>query len=183
MSDGGGGAALLAVLTSLCSNFSFYFKQFGLVASLPSCWVFIVRKIIGNICTDVLAPKLITGTFTQGTARAPAPSLSASQRNQPTALGLGQEAQAELGSRRTEVPQACQRQVSSRVGECGCLCSKDSRSSPGSTEQACPSRGKPPEPFLIPSSLVDPEFVSEGRDAKGEGCVEDGVGRGEEPID
>lgn len=57
--------------TSLCSNFSFYFKQFGLVASLPSCWVFIVRKIIGNICTDVPALQLITGTFTQGTAPAP----------------------------------------------------------------------------------------------------------------
>lgn len=127
--------------------------------------MFIVKKIIGNICTDVLAPQLITGTFTQGTA--PAPSLSASQRNQPTALGLGQEAQAELGTRRTEVPQACQRQVSSRVGECGCLRSKDSRSSSGSTEQARLSRGKPPEPFLIPSSLVDPEFVSEGRDRKG----------------
>lgn len=151
------GAALLAASTSLCSNFSFYFKQFGLVASLPSCWVFIVRKIIGNICTDVLAPQLITGTFTQGTA--PAPSLSASQRNQPTALGLGQEAQAELGSRRIEVPQACQRQVSSRVGECGCQHSKDSRSSLGSKEQAGPSRGGA-------SSLVDPEFVSEGRDGR-----------------
>lgn len=58
---------LPAALTSLCSNFGFYFKQFGLVASLPSCWVFIVRKIIGNICTDVLALQLVTGTYTQGT--------------------------------------------------------------------------------------------------------------------
>lgn len=65
---------LPAAPTSLCSNFSFYFEQFGLVASLPSCWVFIVRKIIGNICTDVLALQLVTGTFTQGTL--PAPSLS-----------------------------------------------------------------------------------------------------------
>jgi hypothetical protein len=69
--DGGGGGA--SRQTSLCSNFGFYFKQFGLVASLPSCWVFIVRKIIGNICTDVPALQLITGTFTQGTAPAPAP--------------------------------------------------------------------------------------------------------------
>lgn len=66
--------ALLVAPTSLCSNFRFYFKQFGLVASLPSCWVFIVRKIIGNICTDVLARQLIKGTFTQGAL--PAPSLS-----------------------------------------------------------------------------------------------------------
>lgn len=66
--------ALPVALTSLCSNFSFYFKQFGLVASLPSCWVFIVRKIIGNIFTDVLALQLIKGTFTQGTP--PATSLS-----------------------------------------------------------------------------------------------------------
>lgn len=65
---------LLVAPTSLCSNFGFYFKQFGLVASLPSCWVFIVRKIIGNICTDVLAWQLIKGTFTQGTL--PATSLS-----------------------------------------------------------------------------------------------------------
>jgi hypothetical protein len=63
--------ALLAAPTSLCSNFGFYFKQFGLVASLPSCWVFIVGKIIGNICTDVLALQLITGTFTQGALPAP----------------------------------------------------------------------------------------------------------------
>jgi hypothetical protein len=64
------------------------------------------------------------------------------------------------------VPQACQRQDSSRVGESGCLCSKDSRTSPGSTQQALPRRRKPPEPFLTPSSLVDPEFVSEGRDGR-----------------
>lgn len=180
---GWGEAALLAALTSLCSNFSFYFKQFGLVASLPSCWVFIVRKIIGNICTDVLALQLITGTFTQGTAPAPAPSLSASQRNQPTALGLGQEAKAELGSRRTEVPQACQRQDSSRVRECGCLCSKDSRTSPGSTEQALPSRGKTPEPFRIPSSLVDPEFVYEDRDGREKAVWRMGWEQGGKPID
>lgn len=66
------GPALPAGPASLCSNFGFYFKQFGLVASLPSCWVFIVRKIIGNSCTDVLALQLITGTFTQGTLPAPA---------------------------------------------------------------------------------------------------------------
>lgn len=65
--------SLLAAPTSLRSNFTFYFKQFGLVASLPSCWVFIVRKIIGNICTDVLALQLVTGTFTQGTFPAPPP--------------------------------------------------------------------------------------------------------------
>lgn len=70
--------ALLVAPASLCSNFSFYFKQFGLVASLPSCWVFIVRKIIGNICTDVLARQLIKGTFTQGTL--PATSLSLPDR-------------------------------------------------------------------------------------------------------
>lgn len=42
-----------------------------------------------------------------------------------------------------------------------------------------PKPGKPPEPFLIPSSLVDPEFVSEGRDG-GEKAVwrMGGVGRG-----
>lgn len=121
---GGWGAALPAAPTSLCSYFCFYFEQFGLVASLPSCWVFIVRKIIGNICTDVLVLQLIPGTFTQGTAPAPlpTPSLSASQRNQPegeepTALGLRQEAQAEPGSRRTKMPQACQRQTSSRTGD------------------------------------------------------------------
>lgn len=65
--------SLPAAPTSLRSNFTFYFKQFGLVASLPSCWVFIVRKIIGNICTDVLALQLVTGTFTQGTLPAPPP--------------------------------------------------------------------------------------------------------------
>lgn len=47
--------SLPAAPTSPCGNFAFYFKQFGLAASLPSCWVFIVRKVIGNICTDVLA--------------------------------------------------------------------------------------------------------------------------------
>lgn len=72
---------LPAVPTSLRSNFGFYFKQFGLVASLPSCWVFIVGKIIGDICTDVLVLQLITGTYAQGTL--PAPSSSASLRNQP----------------------------------------------------------------------------------------------------
>lgn len=71
------GPVLLAAPTSLCSNFSFYFKQFGLVASLSSCWVFIVRKIIGNICTDVLALKCITDTFAQGTLLAPSLSLPA----------------------------------------------------------------------------------------------------------
>lgn len=139
-----------------------------------------MRKIIGNICTDVLAPQLITGTFTQGTAPAPAPapSLSASQRNQPTALGLRQEAEAELRNRRTAVPQACQRQVSSRVGECGCPCSKDSRTSPGSTEQALPSRRKPPELILTPSTLVDPEFVSDARDGREKAVGTMGRGRG-----
>lgn len=73
--------SLPAALTSLCSNFGFYFRQFELFASLPSCWVFIVTKIIGNICTDVPALQLIVGTYTQGTL--PAPSFSASLRNQP----------------------------------------------------------------------------------------------------
>lgn len=100
--------ALPVAPTSLCSSFHFYFKQFRLVASLPSCWVFIVRKIIGNICTDVLALQLIKGTFTQGTL--PTPSLSLPVQGarlkggkcKPPCLpgAFCSEVQAELGSRR-----------------------------------------------------------------------------------
>lgn len=78
-SSWGRAPSLPAAPTSLCSNFAFYFKQFGWVASLPSCWVFIVRKIIGNICTDVPAWQLTTGTFTQGTLPAPSLPLAAEE--------------------------------------------------------------------------------------------------------
>lgn len=79
--------------TSLCSNCGFYFKQFGLVASWPSCWVFIVREIIGNICTDVLALQLVTGTFAQGTLPAPSLGLAA----QGTGLNCKVQACQETG--------------------------------------------------------------------------------------
>lgn len=113
--------SLPAAPTSLCSNFAFYFKQFGSVASLPSCWVFIVRKIIGNICTDVPAWQFTTGTFTLGTL--PAPSLPLAVRGASLKGGItasspcSQKPQAELGSRKPKMPQAHPEAGLSRPGK------------------------------------------------------------------